>query len=132
MKDARVARVEKAFRFLVDEYGFRRYRVERTDARVVVKFRNASAGVAVETGPDRTEVLLTRLDSAARMAVIDRDGYAFRWWLLADLVGADVDPMTSLEEQAELLRAHGGRALVGEFDGLEEAATRRVPELSGG
>jgi hypothetical protein len=133
VRDARVvAGVEEAFRFLVEAYGFRRYRVAHTDAGLVVKFRNETTGVVIETGAGGMEVLVTRLDSAGRMPPVDRDGYAFWWWLLADLAGDEVDPGTPPGEQAELLRLCGDRALRGDFGGLDEAATRRIPELADG
>jgi hypothetical protein len=126
------SRIESAFRFLEDEYGFRLYRVARFRGDgVELRYRNATTGVAVEADAGgSTSVVVGRLDRVGRMRTAERDDHGFWWWVLDDVVGHDLDAAAPPEEQAALLRERGGPVLRGDFASLSDMPSRRIPELA--
>jgi hypothetical protein len=137
--------VDESFRFLVDNFGFRRISSSSEAPEVWVHLRNATTGVTVhrEIGSEPW-VEVSRLESVSGTTV-ERERYALDFLLAArsaqgQLRGREVAPgphavrpSSSLAEKAALLHANGEEVLRGDFrifPQLKELAERRLKERS--
>jgi hypothetical protein len=70
--------IEETLSFLVDEFGFRRTKVERADDEISVTFKNSTTGIRVSAARDKVGMLRANGERVLRGDFTEIEG--MDWW----------------------------------------------------